>query len=126
MLRLSTWVYYYRYKPTDDKKLIELLDQLAESHPTYGFRKLFKMIGKQIYVYNHKRICRVYKQMGLNIRRIRKGRIRERVKEPLILSIKTNIVWGIDFMQDSFLKGKSFRTLNSIRDFNREVYLDYS
>lgn len=120
LLRLSTSVYYYRCKPTDDKELIELLDQLAESHPTYGFRKLFKMIRKQGYVYNHKRVYRIYRQMGLNIRRKRKRRIPERVKEPLTLPINTNIMWSIDFMQDSFLNGKSFRTLNIIDDFNLE------
>ena len=117
---MSTSVYYYRCKRTDDKQLIELLDQLAESHPTYGFRKLFKMIRKQGYVYNHKRVYRVYKQLGLNIRRKRKRRIPARVKEPLTLPINTNIMWSIDFMQDSFLNGKSFRTLNIIDDFNRE------
>ena len=95
-------MYYYRSKQTDDKELIDLLDQLAESHPTYGFRKLFKMIRKQGYVYNHKCVYRVYKQMGLNIRRKRKKRIAERVKEPLTLPINTNIMWSIDFMQDSF------------------------
>ncbi len=58
--------------------------------------------------------------MRLNIRRRRKRRILERIKRPLTLPIDTNIVWSIAFMQDRFLRGKSFRTLNIIDDFNRE------
>jgi len=58
--------------------------------------------------------------MGLNIKRKRKRRIPDRVKEPLTLPINTNIIWSMDFMQDSFVSGRSFRTLNVIDDFNRE------
>ena len=78
------------------------------------------MIRKQGYAYNHKRVYWVYKQMGFNIRKKRKRIIPERVKEPLTLPINTNIMWSIDFMQDSFLNAKSFRTLNIIDDFNLE------
>ncbi len=113
-------MYYYRPKGIEDTELIAALNRLAESHPTYGFRKLFRMLRKQGHGWNHKRVYRVYRQMGLNIRRKRKRRVPERVKEPLTLPINTNIMWSMDFMQDSFTNGKNFRTLNIMDDFNRE------
>ncbi len=59
--------------------------------------------------------------MRLNIRRKRKRRIPQRVKEPLTLPTGKNIVWGMDFMQDSLNYGKTFRVLKVLDDFNREA-----
>ncbi|MEM0932140.1 MAG: IS3 family transposase [Bacteroidota bacterium] len=121
LLCLSTSVYYYRPKARDDGELIAELDRLAQEHPTYGFRKMFLMLRHQGHPWNHKRVYRVYKEMKLNVRRKRKRRIPQRVKEPLTLPIGPNIVWSMDFMHDSLSYGKSFRVLNIIDDFNREA-----
>ena len=114
-------MYYYKPKGKDDSAIIEALDRLAQEHPTYGFRKMFRMLRHQGHLWNHKRVYRVYKQMRLNVRRKRKRRIPQRVKEPLTLPIDRNIVWSMDFMQDSLSYGKTFRVLNVMDDFNREA-----
>jgi len=57
--------------------------------------------------------------MGVDVGR--KRRIPQRVKEPLTLPIGPNIVWSMDFMQDSMALGKTFRVLNVMNDFNREA-----
>lgn len=114
-------MYYYKPKGRDDSAIIEALNRLAQEHPTYGFRKMFRMLRHQGRLWNHKRVYRVYKQMGLNVRRKRKRRIPQRVKEPLTLPIDRNIVWSMDFMQDSLSYGKTFRVLNVMDDFNREA-----
>ncbi len=59
--------------------------------------------------------------MGLNIKRRPKKRLPARVKAPLTLPITQNIVWSMDFMSDSLIDGRRFRTLNIIDDFNREA-----
>ena len=121
VLVLSSSVYYYRPKGRDNQKIIEALDRLAQEHPTYGFRKMFRMLRAEGHCWNHKRVYRVYKQMRLNVRRKRKRRLPQRVKEPLTLPITRNITWSIDFMQDSLSYGKTFRVLNVLDDFNREA-----
>ncbi|RNL80691.1 transposase [Sinomicrobium pectinilyticum] len=34
-----------------------------------------------------------------------------------------NITWSMDFMQDTLIRGKSFRTFNVIDDHNREALM---
>ena len=121
VLCLSTSVYYYQPRGRNDCEIIEALDRLAGDHPTYGFRKMFRMLRTEGHLWNHKRVYRVYKQMRLNVNRKRKRRIPQRVKGPLTLPIDKNIVWSMDFMQDSLSYGKTFRVLNVIDDFNREA-----
>ena len=118
---MSTSVYYYKPKVKDDDQIIALLDQLAVKHPTYGFKKLFRILRLKGYGWNHKRVYRIYKFMGLNIKLKRKRRLPARVKAPLSLPIAQNIVWSMDFMHDSLTDGRKFRTLNIIDDFNREA-----
>jgi putative transposase len=121
VLSLSTSVYYYKAKGSNDTEVVEVLDRLASEHPTYGFRKMFSMLRNEGYLWNHKRVYRVYKKMKLNVRRKRKRRVPARVKEPLTLPVNNNIVWSMDFMHDSLSYGKTFRVLNIIDDFNREA-----
>ena len=123
-VNLSLSVYYYRFKEkVEDKVIIDELEKLAEKHPTYGFKKMFYLLRAEGYLWNHKRVYRVYVMMGLNIRRKRKRRLPARVKTPHILPVECNITWSMDFMQDSLINGKSFRTFNVIDDHNREALM---
>lgn len=120
MMRLTKSQYYYQSKK-DDKEVITALQQLAEQHPTYGFRKLFAYIRRAGHSWNHKRVYRVYRLLKLNKKRRGKRRLPTRVKEPLQQQADINQSWSMDFMSDSLVNGRKFRTLNVIDDCNREA-----
>lgn len=64
---------------------------------------------------------RVYTALGLNIRRRAKKRLPARVKQRLFQPEAPNQVWSLDYLYDSLWDGRTFRLLNVIDDYNREV-----
>ena len=101
--------------------MISVLQELAEKYPRYGFSKLFNLIRRRGYKWNHKRVHRVYCDLKLNFRRKGKRRLPSRNPEPLCVPAQMNQCWSIDFMSDSLWCGRRFRTFNVLDDFNREV-----
>ena len=118
----------YRSKK-NDITIIEQLQKLASDHPREGFWKSYYRLRNKGEQVNHKRLHRIYKQMGLPLRRKVKKRLPERVKEPLSIPTHFTQTWSIDFMHDVLQNGRKFRTFNVIDDFNREILFiesDYS
>jgi putative transposase len=113
-------MYYYKSQK-DDTAVIEALQDLAFKHPTYGFRKLFAYIRRSGNEWNHKRVYRVYKLLRLNRKRKGRRRLPSRVKQPLVKQEEINQSWSMDFMSDSMVGGRRFRTFNLIDDCTREV-----
>jgi putative transposase len=112
--------FYYETKK-DDQSVIEALQDLAFKHPTYGFRKLFAYLRRSGKTWNHKRVYRVYKLLKLNKKRRGKRRLPTRVKQPLAQQSTINQSWSMDFMSDSMVGNRKFRTLNIMDDCSREV-----
>jgi putative transposase len=120
LLSLTRSQFYYRSKK-DDKDVIEALQELAFKHPSYGFRKLFAYLRRSGKAWNHKRVYRVYKLLKLNRKRRGKRRLPARVKQPLTQQSMINQSWSMDFMSDSMVGNRKFRTLNVMDDCSREV-----
>lgn len=113
----------YRYKPDNqrDDKVIAKLQEAVERYPAYGFSKLFKILRRWGCRWNHKRVHRIYCELNLNKRRRGKKRLPSRNPEPLAVPVTVNHCWSLDFMSDSLLCGRRFRTFNLVDDFNREA-----
>lgn len=113
----------------DDNNLIRQLQHLAAKNPQEGFWKCYGRIRNQGTIINHKRVHRVYKKIGMPLRRKVKKRLPTRVKEPLAVPQSFTQTWSIDFMSDALSNGTKFRSFNVIDDYNREVLfieIDYS
>jgi putative transposase len=111
----------YKPKRKADEAVIEQLQQLIEKHPAIGFWQSYYRIRRKGFIWNHKKIYRVYTDMKLNIRRRYRKRLPQRIKQSLYQPKAINEVWSIDFMNDTLWDGKRFRLLNIIDDYNREI-----
>jgi putative transposase len=111
----------YKPRPKADEVVIDQLQLLIDKHPAIGFWQSYYRIRRKGFVWNHKKVYRVYTDMKLNIRRRYRKRLPQRVKQALYQPAAINEVWSVDFMSDTLWDGRRFRLLNIIDDYNREV-----
>ena len=114
-------MYHYQPDGSKDDAVISAIQEIAERYPAYGFNKVFTKVRRAGYLWNHKRVYRVYCALKLNLRRKGKRRLPSRYPEPLIVPADMNQCWSIDFMSDSLFCGRRFRTFNVVDDYNREA-----
>lgn len=129
MLSLSKSGYYHKPKKKDDSAIIEALNKNVNEHPQEGFWLSYHRIRNQGATWNHKKVFRVYQTMGLSLRRKKKKRLPNRIKESLQVPSQINDTWSIDFVSDALENKRKIRSFNVMDDYNREalhVEVDYS
>ena len=116
----SSW---YRGAPdrSADDPVIDRLNEVVSKHPRWGFWKCFHWMRQRGEVWNHKRVWRIYCEMGLNLPKRAKRRLPARVKQPLEVPPLPDKMWSMDFMHDALHYGKGFRTLNVLDEGVREA-----
>jgi putative transposase len=118
-LSTATWQYERRGR-VDNRPLLARLQVHAAARPRYGYRRLQTLIEREGVVANHKRVYRVYRQAGLQVRRRRRKRLSRGARVPLAQPSGPRERWSMDFMADTLGDGRGFRTLNIVDDFTRE------
>ncbi|CAM5206823.1 IS3 family transposase [Oligella ureolytica] len=118
---MSRTAYYYRKRQVDDSEVVHALQLLVERHPRWGFPKYFKRLRALGYRWNHKRVHRIYTELKLQFRSKRKQRVPARQPMPLTQPTSPQQCWSVDFMADSLVSKRKFRTFNVIDDFNRQA-----
>jgi putative transposase len=104
----------------DDSSLRERLVGLAREKPRYGYRRLHVLLCRDhTERINHKRIWRVYRELGLSVKRTRRKRL-QRVLRPAPTLTAANQEWAIDFANDVAASGQRLRILSVVDSFTRE------
>lgn len=112
--------YYKTSKQRDDKMLKEKLLYLSEKRIRYGFPRLLALLRREGIKDNHKRIERVYKELGLSIKKRSKKKSRSHLRLVLEKAVRPNQIWSMDFVSDSLQSKKRFRAFTLVDDFTRE------
>jgi len=72
VIELPRSTFYYRSTPPvealGDERLIELIGEIQDELPGYGYRRVTRELQRRGHLVNHKRIARVMKAHGLGIR----------------------------------------------------------
>ena len=118
-LSTATWQYQRRGR-IDNRELLARLQAHAAVRPRYGYRRLHTLVAREGVFANHKRVHRVYREAGLQVRRRRRKRLTRGERVPLPAPSRPRERWSMDFMVDTLADGRGFRTLNIVDDFTRE------
>ncbi len=113
-------VRYHRQENPDEEQVVERLLELAGERPRFGYRRLHVLLrreGKQI---NHKRVYRLYKALGLAVRRRKRKRVAQANRLPRVVPEQANEQWSMDFISDTLAGGRCFRALNVVDEATRE------
>lgn len=121
LMRLSRSSFFYKAKLLNDDQIKQRVLDLADKYKRYGFRKIFHLLRKSGFQWNHKRVYRIYRELKLNLKRKPKKRLPAREKVALGQPTQMNQMWSLDYMSDTLNNGKRFRTVNIIDDHNREA-----
>ena len=85
---------------------------MAEQYPRFGSPRLSEFVRREDR-YNHKLVERVYREMGLSLRR-KKGRRLVRERKPMIAAHAANQEWAMDFVTDSLASSRPLRILTVV------------
>ncbi len=94
--------------------------EISEVRVRYGFWRIFILLRREGWKDNHKRVYRIYKEEGLNLRTKRPRRRKaaaQRMERPEISTI--NQCWSMDFVSDQLIDGSRFRALTIVDNFSR-------
>lgn len=109
----------YRSRRNDEPLRLRLI-ALATQHRRYGLPRLTVLLRREGVADNHKRIGRIYRAAGLQVRK----RVRRKLalgRGPAIDVLKVpNERWSLDFVHDRLRSNRRFRILAVGDDFTRE------
>lgn len=95
----------------------------------FGYRRLTLMLRREGILVNHKRVHRIYRDLGLQLRPRRKRGVRYVRGNSVPTVSRPNERWSIDFVHDRLSTGRRFRALTVVDDFSREcvaIEVDFS
>ena len=119
LLHRSAW--YYKHQEKDDTALRNRIREIAEVRVRYGIERICVLLKREGWKDNWKRIYRIYKEEGLNLRSKRPKRNKSaahRMERPDINGL--NICWSMDFVCDQLFNGQRFRALTVVDNYSRK------
>ena len=131
ILGLREATFHYRPKRSrDDQGLKSQILEVVEKKPRWGRPMVTWMLRARMGLKdNHKRVERLYRELGLQMHKRRKSRKVTRPKMLLPVPTRPNQIWAMDFISDRLATGRRFRVLTLKDLFTHEalpLHVDFS
>ncbi len=127
MVDLSTSVWYYKPRPgRDDRLSRSRMKEIAGVRVRYGFWRVYVLLRREGFIDNHKRMYRIYKEEGLNLRSKRPKRSKAAAHREMRAEVSNiNQCWSMDFVADQLFDGRRFRALTIVDNYSRKCLAIY-
>lgn len=113
-------VRFQSLKKTGEEELRGKIQKLAHERRRFGYRRIHLLLKREGMQINHKKVFRLYQELGLKVRRrgARKRALGVRLEQIKVAA--PNQRWSLDFVQDTLQCGRKIRMLTVIDDYTRE------
>jgi putative transposase len=112
--------YHYRGIRADQANLKKRIREIAETRVRYGYRRIHALLRREGWDVNGKRVYRLYKELGLQLRRKPpKRRVKAKLRDGRCAASCSNEVWAMDFVHGQLATGSKLRILTVVDTFSR-------
>ncbi len=120
VLRTDTSTYHYKGRRGDQAGLRKRVREIAETRVRYGYRRIHVLLRREGWRVNAKRIYRLYREQGLQLRnKVPKRRVKAKLREDRNAATQMNETWAMDFVHDQLATGRKLRVLTVVDIFTR-------
>lgn len=115
---------YASQLPTLELELVRRMNELAERHPRYGYRRIWALLRSEGFAINRKRIERLWRLEGHRVPAAKrsngqKARGTAAGAAWALQATRPNDVWSYDFVSTRTQDGLPVRILNVVDEFTR-------
>lgn len=119
-LSLCRATYQYRARFKDDGPLRERIREVTQVRRRCGQEQLCRILRREGWKDNHKRVERIYREEKLSLRLRRRRKRGSALRVILPKPEKTNQTWSMDFVSDALWTGRKYRVLTIVDNYSRE------
>jgi len=121
VLRFDRSSHRYRSCRDDQAFFRHRIREIAGARVRYGYRRVYVALRRQGMIVNHKRVPRLYREEGLNLRiNGRGGMSAPPTESSSTPAAAANEIWSMDFVSDSLFDGRRLQAL-TLLDVTREA-----
>ncbi len=122
LLQANRSTYHYVSISPTQADLRKRIKEIAETRVRYGYRRIHVLLRREGWPVNAKRIYRLYRELGLQLRnKAPKRKVKAKLREGRADPAQRNDVWAMDFVHDQLYDGTKIRVLTIIDTFTRYV-----
>jgi putative transposase len=112
--------YHYRSRRAEQAALRKRIKEISETRVRYGYRRIHVLLRREGWTVNAKRVCRHYREMGLQLRnKTPKRRVKAKLRLDRMVATTANDIWAMDFVHDQLFDGTKIRALTIIDTHTR-------
>ncbi len=112
--------YHYKSRRAGQAPLCHRMKEIAATRVRYGYRRIHVLLRREGWPVNSKRVYRLYREMGLQLRnKTPKRRVKAKLRDDRRPATQSNEVWAMDFVHDQLATGRKLRVLTIADTFSR-------
>ncbi len=116
----DTSTYHYKGKRASQAGLTKRIKEIAVTRVRYVYRRIHVLLRREGWPVNAKRIYRLYKDLGLQLRNeTPKRRVKAKPRNDWRPAVQANETWAMDFVYDQLATGRKIRVLTMADTFTR-------